>query len=152
MMATNKDVEILHKIQVEAFMPLLQKYNDTQTNPAKETIEKLAERIAETRSDYYVIHFHKEIVGGIRVVPLSDNRTRISPIYIGLIYQGKGIAQEVFKQIEQMYSATVEWELDTIKQEKGNCYLYEKLGYRKAGKEVVINDKMTLISYLKKLN
>ena len=24
--------------------------------------------------------------------------------------------------------------LDTILQEKGNCYLYEKMGYRKAGK------------------
>lgn len=148
--ATNKDLAALNKIQVAAFMPLLIKYNDLKTNPANEPIEKLANRIAETYSDYYVIYYGQDIAGGIRVVPRENNRTRISPIHIHPIFQGKGIAQEVFKQVEQKYNKTRQWELDTIKQEKWNCYLYEKLGYCKTGEEVEINSEMTLIRYLKR--
>lgn len=41
------------------------------------------------------------------------------------------------------------WKLDTILQEKGNCYLYEKLDYHKTGKTEIINDKMTIVFYEK---
>ena len=41
------------------------------------------------------------------------------------------------------------WELSTILEEKGNCYLYEKLGYHPTGKTQVINDRLTLIFYEK---
>jgi hypothetical protein len=39
--------------------------------------------------------------------------------------------------------------LDTILQEAGNCYLYEKLGYKKTGKTEKINDKMDIVYYEK---
>jgi hypothetical protein len=39
--------------------------------------------------------------------------------------------------------------LDTILQEKDNCYLYEKLGYRQTSKTEIINDKMTIVFYEK---
>ncbi|WP_372633737.1 GNAT family N-acetyltransferase [Cohnella sp.] len=64
-------------------------------------------------------------------------------------YQGRGIAQQVFAIIEQLYSEASAWELDTIEQERGNCYLYEKLGYKRTGKTEVINDKMTIVFYEK---
>lgn len=41
------------------------------------------------------------------------------------------------------------WKLSTILEEKGNCYLYEKLGYHPTGKIQVINDRLTLIFYHK---
>ena len=41
------------------------------------------------------------------------------------------------------------WELSTILQEKENCYLYEKLGYRKLDRRETVNDKMTLVFYEK---
>jgi len=41
------------------------------------------------------------------------------------------------------------WELDTILEEAGNCYLYEKMGYRKTDKVEKINEKMTLVFYKK---
>ena len=41
------------------------------------------------------------------------------------------------------------WELSTILEEKGNCYLYEKLGYHPTGNTQVINDRLTLIFYHK---
>ncbi|AHF06030.1 GNAT family acetyltransferase [Desulfitobacterium metallireducens DSM 15288] len=48
-----------------------------------------------------------------------------------------------------MYWNAKTWELDTILQERRNCYLYEKLGYKKTEKTEVINDKMTLVFYEK---
>ena len=33
--------------------------------------------------------------------------------------------------------------------EKGNCYLYEKMGYQQTSRRTVINDKMTIVGYAK---
>lgn len=41
------------------------------------------------------------------------------------------------------------WELDTILKEKGNCFLYEKMGYRATGEMKRVNEKMTLVYYEK---
>ncbi|MHC1683083.1 MAG: hypothetical protein AB6733_09070 [Clostridiaceae bacterium] len=38
-----KDVGTIHTIQVKSFMPLLEKYQDYDTNPANDTIEKIVE-------------------------------------------------------------------------------------------------------------
>ena len=44
-------------------------------------------------------------------------------------------------------SNTIEWRLDTIKQETGNCHLYEKCGFVRTGEDIVVNEKMTLVDY-----
>lgn len=41
------------------------------------------------------------------------------------------------------------WELGTILQEAGNCYLYEKMGYRQTGCHTVIKENMTIVDYEK---
>ncbi len=41
------------------------------------------------------------------------------------------------------------WQLDTILQEKQNCYLYEKMGYRRTGKMEKVNGKMDIVDYEK---
>ncbi|MFJ8102517.1 GNAT family N-acetyltransferase [Lysinibacillus sp. NPDC096212] len=64
-------------------------------------------------------------------------------------HQGKGIAQKVFAKIEQIHHDAKLWELDTIIQEEGLCYLYEKLGYKKTGETKKINDKITVVFYEK---
>jgi hypothetical protein len=40
--------------------------------------------------------------------------------------------------------------LDTILQEKGNCHLYEKIGYKKTGKIEKINERMDIVYYEKR--
>lgn len=40
-------------------------------------------------------------------------------------------------------------DLNTILQEKGNCYLYKKLGYHQTGKTEQVNEKMTIVFYEK---
>ena len=65
-----------------------------------------------------------------------------------IIAATQGIAQEAIKICEEIHGKN-NWELSTILQEKGNCYLYEKLGYSSTGKTQVINDRLTLIFYKK---
>ncbi len=63
-------------------------------------------------------------------------------------FRNKGIAQRAFAEIERIHGKN-HWELDTIFQEKGNCSLYEKLGYKKIGELEKINDKMDIVHYVK---
>ncbi len=74
--------------------------------------------------------------------------TRISPIFIRPEYRNKGYAQKAIQLAEEIHGSS-DWELDTILQEKGNCYLYEKMGYHQTGKTEMINDKLTLVFYKK---
>ena len=63
-------------------------------------------------------------------------------------YRNKGYAQQAIAEAERIHGEQ-HWKLDTILQEKGTCYLYEKLGYHQTGKTEQINDKMTIVYYEK---
>ena len=149
-----EDAECLHKLQIEAFMPLYKKYQDDATSPAKESLEIIEKKIVEDKSDFYFILFNGEKVGAVRVKwykggKIYENVNWIAPIFIIPHFQNKGIASNVIKQLFNIYPNTIEWRLDTIKQEERNCYLYEKCGFAKTGDETVVNENMTLIDYVK---
>lgn len=114
------DAEFIWNMQKEAFAELLKRYQDYETNPASEPIDKQEE----------------------------GKRKRISPLFILPQYWNRGLAQQAILAVEEIHGSTG-WELDTILQEKGNCHLYEKMGYRVTGKQEQINKKMTLVFYEK---
>lgn len=148
---TRKDAECLHKLQIEAFMPLYEKYQDDATSPAEESLETITKKIVDDNSDFYFILFNGKRVGGVRVKWHNGRNVKwISPIFVIPQFQNKGIASAVIERLFEMYSSdTIEWRLDTIKQEEKNCYLYEKCGFVRVGDETVINEKMTLVEYTK---
>lgn len=148
---TSGEAECLHKMQVEAFIALYEKYRDDITSPAKESLEKITQKIVEDNSDFYFILFNGKRVGGARVKWHNGRNVKwISPIFVIPQFQNKGIASAVIEQLFEMYSSdTIEWRLDTIKQEEKNYYLYEKCGFVRVGNETVINEKMTLVEYTK---
>lgn len=80
---------------------------------------------------------------------VHENVNWISPIFIIPKFQNKGIAGTVIEQLFGIYPNTIEWRLDTIKQETGNCHLYEKYGFVRVGEDIVVNEKMTLVGYVK---
>ncbi|AZS16596.1 GNAT family N-acetyltransferase [Paenibacillus lutimineralis] len=145
------EASIIHEMQIKAFMPLLEKYQDYETSPANESVERIIDRLNQPFTDYYIIKISNNPVGAIRIVKYENKTYRVSPIFILPEYRGKGIAQKVFSIIENMYNDARNWELDTILQEQGNCYLYEKLGYKKTGEIKQINDKMTIVFYNKRM-
>lgn len=145
-----KDAECLWQMQVEAFMDMYNKYQDSETSPATEPLDKVIERLKQPFTYYYYIQADDVVVGAIRVIDMKepDKSKKISPIFIMPPYRNKGIAQKAVLEAERIHGKS-NWELDTILQEAGNCHLYEKMGYRRTGKTRPINDKMTLVFYKK---
>lgn len=115
-----------------------------------ESMDKILMRLNQPFTYYYFIEADNTIVGAIRVVDKHEagKTKRISPIFVMQEHRNKGLAQKAMILAEEIHGCS-NCELDTILQEKGNCYLYEKMGYRQTGRTEVINDKMTLVFYKK---
>ena len=148
-LATKEDANTLWQMQIEAFATLLDRYEDYDTNPGNETVERVLLRIMQPVTYFYFIIVEGNTVGAIRIVDKGDgSRKKIAPLFIIPEYQNKGYAQQAIKEAEKLHGQD-NWELDTILEEKGNCYLYEKMGYHRNGQTRKINDKMTLVFYEK---
>lgn len=147
--ATVNDCDKLWNMQIEAFTDLLEKYKDYETSPGNESKERIKAKLLEECTYFYFILDGDNLVGAIRVVDKKDgSRKRVSPLFIMKEFRNKGLAQKAFEGIEKLHGRD-NWKLDTILQEKGNCYLYEKLGYKKTGKVDNINDRMDIVYYEK---
>ena len=146
---TDGDVQTLWEMQVEAFSELLQKYQDYETSPSAEGIDKVMARYRQPWTHYYFIMAGGQKAGAVRVVDKNDgSRKRISPIWIMKEFRGRGYAQAAISAVEKIFGSD-NWSLDTILQEKGNCHLYEKLGYHRTGDVMKINDRMDIVLYEK---
>jgi len=144
------DAELIWKMQLESFKDLLEKYQDYDLSPGNEPLEKVKRRFLMHETHFYFIVNDGKKVGVIRVVdpnPTTGGK-RISPIFIMKEHRGKGYAQAAMLEAEKLHGSG-NWSLDTILEEKGNCYLYEKMGYRKTGKLWKVNEKMTIVYYEK---
>ncbi len=147
--AIREEIETIWKMQTEAFRELYEKYQDTETSPATEPVEKVRNRFEMSGSVYYFIEDGDVTVGVIRIVDAKDgSRKRISPLWIMKEYRGRGYAQQAILEAERIYGED-NWALDTILQEEGNCYLYEKMGYHRTGLTRKINDNMDIVFYEK---
>ncbi len=145
-----EEAEKLWEMQVAAFQELYEKYQDTETSPAAEKIDKIQMRLNQSFTYYYFIEVEGNTVGAIRIVDEKEEgkAKRISPVFVMPEYRNKGYAQKAMQLAEEIHGSS-NWELNTILQEKGNCHLYEKMGYYRTGKTEVINDKLTLLFYKK---
>ena len=134
----------------ESFAGLLETYQDYETSPATMTADAVRLRLEQPQTYYYFIIADGETVGGIRVVDFKDEQTRkrISPLFVLPAYRNRGIAQKAIARAEEMHGPA-HWMLDTVLQEKGNCHLYEKMGYHQTGRTQVVNERMTLVYYEK---
>lgn len=147
--AKEEELELLHKMQIESFMPLYEKYHD-DGSPAIESIERIRRRAAVQNRKYYFIVKDGERVGVINIGHNDPNEKKvsfISPLFILPKYQNLGIGYAAIQKAFEISPEVTTWKLETILQEKGNCHLYEKCGFKRVGDENIINDKMTLILY-----
>lgn len=140
------DAEAMHRMQVQAFLPLLNKYHDTAISPACESVQRVREKIASDR--YYFILAGDAVVGGIRVVLHAGRPKVISPLFILGDHQNRGFATRAIREAERLHGEH-HWRLDTILEEPGNCHLYEKLGYRRVGEPQRVRPNMTIVDYEK---
>lgn len=143
------DAQMIWDMQKEAFNELLVKYQDFETNPANEPLEKVEFRLGQDTTYYYFIKIDDKIVGVVRIVDKKDSSNKkISPIFILPQFQNKGYGQIAIKSAEAIHGEHG-WELATILQESRDCYFYEKMGYSPSGTQTYINEKMTIVGYIK---
>lgn len=74
------EAPILLEIQKEAFEDDLRMYEDHNTSPVNEPIERLLRKIE--LFIHYTIWHNNEIIGGIDVRNLKDNKYRLNRIFI----------------------------------------------------------------------
>ncbi len=147
--ASVDDAQEIHRMQIEAFAELLERYRDYDTSPGAESVEKVRARLEQGWTYFYFIVADGEKIGAIRVVdPKNGEAKRISPLFIQPQFRNRGYAQQAIREAERLHGGE-NWSLGTIAQEKGNCHLYEKMGYRLSGTETIVNEKMTIIGYEK---
>lgn len=130
-----EDAEIIWKMQIQAFPPLLKKYQDYDMNPGAENIEKIMSRMENAKTQYYIIFKNDQAVGGLRLVTY-EAYNRISPIFILPEYQGNGYGRAALYQIESICPNGI-YTLDTISQEKTLLNLYLSCGYKIVKEESV---------------
>lgn len=146
--ATLDDAPLMHRLQIEAFQALLQKYRDDDTNPGAETLEKIVERVSDPNTEHYLICLGKEPIGVVRISGIGDTG-HLRMICVLTEHQGRGIAQQAIRKVEALYPDKRHWKLDTILQEPKLRHLYEKMGYRRTGQVEPIKDGMDLVYYEK---
>ena len=147
--ATESDIKEIWKMQVEAFNGLLEKYKDYDISPATESYENVLNKYKQPWTSYYFITRNNEKVGAVRVIDKKDgSRKRIAPIWIMPDFRNQGLAQLAMREVEKLYDSH-HWQLDTILQEEGNIYLYEKLGYKRTGEIENIKDGMDIVYFHK---
>ena len=147
--ATESDIKEIWEMQVEAFKSLLEKYQDYDMSPATESYENVLNKYKQLWTSYYFITRDNEKVGVVRVIDKKDgSRKRIAPIWIMPAYRNQGLAQLAMREIEKIHGLH-HWQLDTILQEQGNIYLYEKLGYNRTDEIENIKDGMDIVYLIK---
>ncbi|HSU79102.1 MAG TPA: GNAT family N-acetyltransferase [Candidatus Angelobacter sp.] len=147
--ATEADAAAIFDLQVKAFRPLLEVYKDFTTSPANETIDRVITRINRPDGRFYKIIYNEVLVGAICIYWKEDTQFWISPMFISPDYQGNGIAQKTIALVEERFPQATTWELRTLLEEKRNCYLYEKMGYKRTGDKRILNERTTLVHYIK---
>ncbi|MDE6837634.1 MAG: GNAT family N-acetyltransferase [Acutalibacter sp.] len=143
-----EDAPALLDIQRRAFGALLEKYQDFDTNPAAEPLEKIQWRLNSPERDYWLIQAEGQPVG-LACVRQSEKGRCVSPIGLLPEWQGKGVGRQVMALLEKSYPDDCYWELSTIFQEPGLCRFYESLGYKRTGSETQVLPHMTVVGYEK---
>lgn len=143
------DAQTIVDMQKKPFQKLLETYRDYETNPGAEDIQKIIARMEQRETQYYFIRHNQMNVGAIRVVCMEGGALcRISPLFILPEEQNNGYAQAALRLVESMYRPQ-KWTLDTILEERRNCHVYEKAGYRQTGEVKTLKEGMHLVCYEK---
>ena len=142
------DAKRIHRMQIIAFKPLLDKYRDYDYSPAMETLERTKYRISLSIADHWLILLNDTPIGAIGI-GRYEGFLKLKRLFILPECQNRDYAQQAVRLAEAEYPSDIRWELDTILQEEKLCHLYEKLGYRQTGKIIPPKEGMDLVFYAK---
>lgn len=143
------ELKTAYKMHRRGFLPTFLKYYD-RINPIFESYRKFKFFYHYPDTYMFWIMLDGMDVGEIWI-NIKDGSARLARLFVLKEFQNKGVAQNAIKIAENLFPDYKRWRLDTIKEEKNNCHLYEKLGYIPCGVERRINKRMTIIEYEKRI-
>jgi len=140
-------------LQIEAYTPTYERYRDTETSPAMETLEKIQWRMSHPRCRHFFIRHNGRTVGGVLTYSLEGRPTamRLGNLFVLPGQRDRGVGRKALALAEALYPEAESWELDTILEEPRNIHFYESAGYVRRGEPRKINENMHLVDYHKVL-
>ena len=96
---TFSDCPDIYRLQIRSFGELLEKYQDYETNPGAEKIERIYERFQQSETDYWMIKLNEEIIGAVCVCDFGT-LCKLKQIFILPEFQNKGYAQDTINAVE----------------------------------------------------
>ena len=142
--ANIKDAKLITDIKIKAYNKEINTYLGRNGGPpgyneVESQISIIKNYIANK------IELDNQIIGGLFLIPLGDNKMRFEDFVIEPSFQGKGYGYRVMELIEKAYPDINEWQLSTPIFSVGNQHLYKKFGY------VEVSRNEDEIEYIKKL-
>lgn len=148
--AYEEDADILLYIQKQAFRPLYDLYLDEES-PYCDTVDDIKWKINYKNGKYYKIFADGILCGGLFTFHIKDELYKMGQLYITPKEQCKGIGSKAILIAEQLEPDAKEWELDFPEDQIKNEMCYRKIGYVPLGKREVVNERLKLVFYHKKL-
>lgn len=146
--ASEADANLLLELQARAFLPLLEKYQDTEHNPANETLERMLKRISNPKGCMHKIWADGRLAGAIGISWREEPSSLwIGPLFVDPALQGQGIARQAMDLAMALYPEAAVWGLATLLEEERNCRLYEKMGFTLTDRRQRLNERATLVFY-----
>ena len=111
--ASMEDAETIWRMQIIAFAELLERYQDFDSNPGNEPLEKVQWRFTFPATYFYFIQVDGANAGAIRIIDHHNaSPKKISPLFVMPEYRGKGIAQAAIREAEAIHGSE-NWQLGT---------------------------------------
>lgn len=136
-----------YRMHRKGFLPTFLKYYD-RINPVFESFKRFNDFYNHPDLYMFWIVLDGNAVGEIWV-SITNETAKLARLFVLKEFQNRGVAQQAIRIAEYLFPNNKRWWLNTIKEEKKNCHLYEKMGYIPLENEKKINKRMTLIEYEK---
>lgn len=143
----HNELKKAYRMHRKGFLPTFLKYLD-RINPIFESFKRFNDFYNHPDLYMYWITLDGIAVGEIWIA-VSNDTAKLARLFVLKEYQNRGIAQQAIRIAENLFPSNKRWWLNTIKEEKNNCHLYEKMGYISIGNEKKISRRMTIIEYEK---
>ena len=131
------DAELIHQMQIAAFAPLLEKYQDYEYSPAMETLERTVYRMSLPVADHWLILLGSHPIGAIGI-GRYEGVLKLKRLFILPEYQNQGFASELVAKV--CYETAVRghkiylFYLDPVA-----GHVYRKVGFRELAVWTVYN-------------
>lgn len=151
-----KDVEILSMIQIEAFLPLWERYHDLD-NPYLRGSEDISSRLYSPFFHFFCILDNEEIVGGLlyschgRTPFQSSGEYYLQRIFIRPERQNHNIARNAILLCEKEFNDATLFTVDFPEDLEKNRRCYIGAGFKDTGGKMKTESGIILVRYEKRI-